>query len=102
MDTHPTHAELWVNVGDGRAMCALLAAGKAMLMYLRSTGDTGLVSVNPHFAGPPEAVVRYTLSNGQVDEHPAAWAISRETALRALEDFSKTGDLPSFVHWTEG
>ncbi len=102
MDNHPTNAELWVDGRDERKMCALLAGGNAVLFYMGTDGDSDLVSNNPHYTGPKDTVVKYTLTNGQIDEYPLAWAVSRETALRALAYFSETAELPSFVHWAEG
>ena len=73
--------EIWVEAGDGQSMCALINGDLGWLMYLREPGDAGFSSRNPDYKGNPDATREYYLSNGQMDEHPAAWAIPIDQIL---------------------
>lgn len=91
--------EIWVETGDGQAMCALINDHVGWLMYLREEGDAGFSSRNPKYDGPPDAIIEYFLSNGQLDVYPAAWAIPIEDVERALEYFKKEKKAPAFITW---
>ncbi len=45
--------EVWVNLPDGQAMCALINDDFGWLMYLRENGDAGFSSRNPDSPGRP-------------------------------------------------
>jgi hypothetical protein len=114
--------EIWVDVGPGRPrLCALMNTNIGWLMYLRhDDGDTGFSSRNPAFYesdfaeaaiesglvydgqyGPKHVpVIEYRLSNGQLDEFPAGWALSEQEIMRALEYFVEhQGGRAPFVTW---
>jgi hypothetical protein len=82
-------------------MCALINGSLGFLMYLRKPGDTGFTSRNPAYAGSLHEVVKYRLSNGQVDEYPAHWALPLLVVEQALEYFRSTGRQPEFVVWND-
>ncbi len=85
------HGEVDLNVeddiarGDFFGLTLLVNGDRASLAYYRYYADTGLVSVDSTYSGPPDAKVEFTLGNGQVDAFPAAWTIGTEEAFRALE-----------------
>jgi hypothetical protein len=83
----PQFLELWINLEDGQAMCALINGDTGWLMYLREEGDAGFSSRNPVYVGPAEAVREYELENGQNDEYPAAWALPITEVQSGLEYF---------------
>jgi hypothetical protein len=93
------YQEIWAETPDGQSMCALINSERGWLMYLRAYGDAGFSSRNPNYAGPENAVIDYFLSNGQRDEYPASWALSKADVLRALDFFRREGRPPPFVLW---
>jgi hypothetical protein len=93
--------EVWVESPDGQSLCALINGDRGWLMYLRYSGDSGFSSRNPNYDGPPDAKIEYILSNGQLDEYPASWAVPVTEVLRALEYFEREYQRPSFIVWHE-
>ncbi len=68
-------------------------------MYLREPGDAGFSSRNPAYDGSPEAMMKFLLSNGQMDEYPSEWTLPIQEIQRALDYFRQTGKPPSFITW---
>jgi hypothetical protein len=91
--------EVWLESPDGASLCALINGDVGWLMYLRQSGDAGFSSRNPAYQGPPDDMVEYKMSNGQVDEYPRAWAYPTETIERALEYFRRNNAPPPFITW---
>ena len=92
--------ELWVELPDGQSMCALINGDRGWLMYLRhGDGDAGFSSRNPDYAGPPDAMIEYQLSNGQHDLYPASWAYPIAQIREGLEYFRQYQRPPSFITW---
>lgn len=91
--------ELWVNLSDGRAMCALIHGDFGWLMVLGKDGEAGFSSRNPEYSGSPNAEIEYRLSNGQRDRYPASWALPLTEVKRALEFFEQHGRLPGWIVW---
>jgi hypothetical protein len=81
--------EVWLSFPDGGpALCALINGEAAWLMYLpNDEGQPGCSTRNPDYTGPEDARIEYRLGNGQVDQYPAAWNITTQQAVRALEHF---------------
>lgn len=80
-------------------MCMLRNGGHAFLMYLRFPGDSGFVSVGD---ANDETLVRYTLSNGQIDEYPQSWCVPVEQCFKALAAFFvNDGQRPEWIAWHE-
>jgi hypothetical protein len=92
-------AEVWVMRGRFPALCALLNGDRGWLTCLRHEGDAGFSTRNPAYAGPPDAILQFMLSTGQVDEHPAAWTYSRAEILAAVRLFAETGRCPATLTW---
>jgi hypothetical protein len=93
-------AEIWVNHDQFPALSALLHDDAGWLMYLRYEGDAGFSSRNVNYSGEPDAKIEYLLSNGQLDEYPAAWAYSRREVFLALEFFALHGRVPEDIRWS--
>ena len=54
------------------------------------------------FRGVLVPVIEYRLSNGQVDEYPASWALPEKEVMRALEYFVEhQGARAPFVLWND-
>ena len=96
---HLPFREVWLNIEDGPALCALLNKKIGWLMYLREPGDSGSSSRNPAYSGSDTDVVEYRLGNGQVDEYPANWALSEADILNALTYFLAHQSRPTFIAW---
>lgn len=97
----PPFDEVWVQLPDGQALCALINGDRGWLMYLREEGDAGFSSCNPEYDGPPGAEIEYYLSNGQRDVYPASWALPIAEVRRALEYFERERRRPPCVVWHE-
>lgn len=92
-------AEVTVDLDPFPALLALVNGEQACLTCIRYEGDPGFSSRNPGYRGPAGATIRYMLSNGQVDEYPAAWAYSRQRVFEALEAFARTRRVPETIAW---
>jgi hypothetical protein len=93
--------EIWITAADGSSLCAMINCDRGFLMHLRRPGDSGSTSRNPLYNGSEATTVEYRLSNGQIDEYPAAWALPIDEVRRALEYFEREGKRPSSVTWNE-
>jgi hypothetical protein len=73
---------------------------RALLMFLRESGDTGFTSrADGPVAGPEQR--EFWLSNGQRNEYPASWTVSVPRAREALEHFFQTSERAPFVIWND-
>ena len=91
--------ELWVSENEGPSLCMLRNGEHAFLMYLRFSGDSGFVSNGEASA---VGVVKYQLSNGQLDEYPASWSIPKEQCYKAVAYFFvNEGQRPEWLAWHE-
>jgi hypothetical protein len=43
--------------------------------------------------------MKFRLSNGQIDEYPVQWTVSRGEAWQAVEDLFVTNSLPTSITW---
>ena len=100
MDHTPSpFREIVIESPNGQSLFALINGDVGWLMYLRTSGDAGFHSSNPHYRGDPNEMVEYELSNGQRDEYPRAWAYPTETVERALDYFRRENAPPPFITW---
>jgi len=92
--------EFWLVHPSGPRICMLRNRGRALLMFQAGDDDTGLVARS---RGEPPAVgvVEFTLSNGQRDEYPAAWTVSAEEAVAALDYFFATVATTPSLEWRD-
>jgi hypothetical protein len=111
--------EICINIDEGgSAVVALLNRSTGWLMYLRHHGDAGFSSRNPAFDASAAAqsnpasvsrfngmlvpVIDYRLSNGQLDQYPASWALPEKEVMCALEYFVEhQGARAPFVVWND-
>jgi hypothetical protein len=91
--------EIWLGFPEFPALSALLNEDRALLMYLREVGDAGFTSRNPAYRGDEGEVIQYKLSNGQIDEYPASWALQESEILEALAYFLEHKNRPRSVTW---
>ncbi len=95
----PHYRQLWESTPDGQSLMALVNGDIGWLMYVRAPGDPGFSSRNPAYSGPPDALINYVLTNGQLDEYPAAWALPVTVIGRALAYFRDHHRPPPWVTW---
>ena len=89
--------ELWLYAGSDASICMLRNGRHAFLMHMQASGDSGIVSCGEQYA---EGAVKYTLSNGQVDEYPISWCIDIEQCYKALAYFFvNDGLIPEWIVW---
>ena len=101
LDLIDEHAqfELWISRPFGPSLCMLRHGENAWLMHLRSPGDSGSRS-SGHPQRPGSA--RYTLSNGQVDDHPLSFCIDVEQCYKAIAYFYvNDGARPAWINWVD-
>jgi hypothetical protein len=109
--------EISIDIEEGGpALFALLNRSIGWLMYLRHYGDVGFSSRNPAFDASAAAqsnpasisrwggvlvpVIEYRMSNGQLDQYPASWALPEKEVMCALEYFVEhQGARAPFVVW---
>jgi hypothetical protein len=92
------YREVQLTSPAGPSLFMLRSHDRALLMFLRETGDTGFTSrADGPIAGPERR--EFLLSNGQRDEYPAAWTVSVARAHQAFEHFFQTGERAPFVAW---
>ena len=82
-------SEVWLTAGDDGPSLAMFVNGtQAWLMYLCDHhGDPGFHSLNLLYHGPAELLMKFQLSNGQMDEYPVAWTLALKDACDACEYF---------------
>jgi hypothetical protein len=94
--------DVWLSAPSGwPTLCALINGDAAWMTYFRHDRDAGFSTRNPGYEGPEAATIEYRLSNGQIDEYPAAWNVTTAAAVRALEEFLATAERPAWLHWHE-
>ena len=95
-------SEVWLEASDdGPSLAMLVHNEHTLLMYLPDNeGTLGFTSRNPAYAGPPDAQIEFQLANGQMDEHPAAWAQPLSVGCAICRDFIvRQGALSPLITW---
>jgi hypothetical protein len=93
------YREVWLSIESGPSLCVLINGNCGWLMYLRDDGDAGFSSRNPSFAENTDRLIEYRLSNGQIDEFPASWAVDETSIAQALEYFLRFKTRPPIIAW---
>ena len=91
--------EIEIKLEDGQYMYALINGNYGWLMYLSEEGDSGLSSRNPDYNGSDNETMKFTISNGQVDNYPLSWVLPVNIVNKALLYFDKYHTLPEFITW---
>jgi hypothetical protein len=92
------HFQLWIYRDDGESACLFTNKEFAWLSVIHTDGDD-ILSIDPDYAGPPEAIERIYLENGQLDEMPRSHCIARESGIRAALHYFQTGARSSGIDW---
>jgi len=76
--------EIWISAPNGQSLAMLRNGSHAWLMYLRFNGDSGVVTKGSQ---DDQGTCAYTLSNGEVSEHPLSWCIDLDECYKAIAYF---------------
>jgi hypothetical protein len=96
-------AEIWLSVNGGAAMALLKSGERALCLFVRHHGDSGFTSRSP----PREKIseggdVEFRLGksdNGEKTKFPRDWTVPLFVALRAADEFLRTGEKPPQILW---
>jgi hypothetical protein len=75
-------------------------SGRGWLMYLRFPADGGLYTHDVEYDGDPEAEEYFVCACGIDLQFRVSQTLPKPEALRVIEDFFVTGELPRSVPWT--
>jgi len=93
-----TFAEVWLQHDDGHTLGMLKSDNRALLLFLENPGAVGRTSRSKD--DMPRSPIPFQLTNGQMDEYPAAWTIPVAIAVDALRHFCDTGEPAPFIDWS--
>jgi len=75
---------------------------RGWLMYLRQPADSGLYTHDASYTGDPKAEELFRCVCGIDLNFPAHQTLPRDQALKVVEEFFVTGELPRSIPWDEG
>ena len=81
------------------SLTILLNKNKAFAMYLREEGDSGLTTLNYNDHG--YKMQSFILANGQHDEYPMDYLVTKREAIEIMRYYLLTGKLSEGVDWRE-
>ncbi len=98
-------AEIWLSVNGGPAMALLKSGERALCLFVRHHGDPGFTSRCPareknSLAGDLEFRLGKR-EKGEKTRFPREWTVPLFVALRAADEFLRTGEKPPQLLWHE-
>ena len=93
-------AEVWLTVDGGPGFALLKSGDRALCLFVRSIGDAGFTSRQCR-GERRRGELEFRLTGGKVDHYPASWSVPFFRALRAADQFLRTGERPGFLRWHE-
>jgi hypothetical protein len=91
--------EIWMEGHDEKKICVLLNESRAFVMYLPDNGGDSYSVVDKD--EPEDEFEEFVLSNGQEDEYPKTMTVDKDTMIKILEHYYKTGNQYQGVQWVE-
>ena len=91
-------AEAWLTVDRGPGFALLKSGDRALCLFVRSIGDSGFTSRQCK-RERRRGDLEFHLAGGKVDHYPASWTVPFFLALRAADEFLRTGERPAFLRW---
>lgn len=91
-------AEVWLTFSGGPGFALLKSRERALCLFVRNLDDPGFTSRQ----APRErrrGELPFLLAGGRQDTFPAAWTVPFFLALRAADEFLKTGEQPRMIRW---
>ena len=97
-------AEIWLSVNGGPAMALLKSGERALCLFVRRHGDPGFTSrklprENQLTGELTFHAGRSERAQGAPAKFPAAWTVPLFVALRAADEFLRTGEMPPQIPW---
>jgi hypothetical protein len=95
-------AEIWLSVNGGAAMALLKSGERALCLFVRHHGDSGFTSRSPPREPVAEGEVEFRLGKsdkGERTKFPRGWTVPLFVALRAADEFLRTGERPPQILW---
>ena len=91
-------SEMCVEHPNGASLICLCSSDRSVLVYTPCDEHCGYSSRAAEGDGDKE-ILRFVLSNGQVDEYPRDMTVQRGVASRAVQYFIETGTRSHCVQW---
>lgn len=109
-------AEIWLSVNGGCSMALLKSDDRALCLFVRHHGDPGFTSrrprrenehedprrigrASPRRAARKPAEIEFHVGRGDSVRFPAEWTVPLFVALRAADEFLRTGEMPPQIPW---
>ena len=97
-------SEIWLSVNGGPAMALLKSGERVLCLFVRHHGDPGFTSRRPlrekKSAASDELEFRVGKSGGaERSRFPENWTVPLFVALRAADEFLRTGERPPQIVW---
>jgi len=96
-----TFAEIWLSVNGGPAMALLKSGDRALCLFVRRHGDPGFTSRRParEKKSGPDGELEFRLGKSGRSRFPVSWTVPMFVALRAADEFLRTGERPPQISW---
>jgi hypothetical protein len=91
-------SEVWLTIPGGPAFALYKCGERALCLYLRDPDDPGFSSRQCR-GERRRGHLSVHLSNGERSGYPASWTVPFFVALRAADQFLRTGERPAFIRW---
>ena len=91
-------AEVWVTVNGGPGFALLKSGERALCLFVRTLDDPGFTS-RQGLRERRRGALPFKLADGTSNTFPAAWTVPFFVALRAADEFLRTGEMPAMVRW---
>ena len=92
------YAEVWLTAGTGPGFALLKSRDRALCLFVRAVDDPGFTSRQCK-RERRHGELEFRLAGHRVERYPASWTVPFFVALRAADQFLKTGQRPDFVRW---
>ena len=93
-------AEVWLTVNGGPGFALLKSGGRALCLFVRTLDDPGFTS-RQGLRERRRGELPFKLADGTSNTFPAAWTVPFFVALRAADEFLRTGSRPAMVRWQQ-
>lgn len=91
-------AEVWLTVNGGPGFALLKSRERALCLFVRTLDDAGFTS-RQGLRERRRGELPFRLADGTSSTFPAAWTVPFFVALRAADEFLRTGEMPAMVRW---
>ena len=97
-------AEIWLSVNGGPALALLKSGERVLCLFVRKHGDPGFTSRKLAQERNLSGELTFRAGHGERTRaeparFPAAWTVPLFVALRAADEFLRTGEMPPQIPW---